>query len=535
VIGSCATMESGCSSSSPTKNGPRGVFLFLAAFSLALCLWNLGGRSFENKEYRRYAEIAWEIVARGDWILLHHQNEIYVDKPPLHFWKIALCYYAFGVGPFSARLPAALFAVGGVLLAAFLARRLTRDDETALLSGMLLLCSYGWFWWARRTRIDMEFAVLFSAAQIAAFAGTTARSAAGAGLLYAVYWFVTGLAFLDKGPVAFTCLLPVAVYFVLLLRRGELPRGHVLLFLLGLPWALLAVTPWALALGCHSGFEQYWEAFCAKKIMSRHEGPFYYLLEFPMKFFPASLILAVGLWFLRRAPASGLKIRSMTFPALWFLLYTGILHLTSVKNHRYLLPAFIPCSVFAAWVWLRASRARVGRLAAIERIWDRVLLAGACAGLAVPLGMALWLDTGLGRVVVPVALLGLLLYAGRRAIPFGSAAWCINFAVILGVIEAADTARDPVTSPVLRLYRTAEKRGLGPEDVFFARGAEPAKSLFELYSGKRWPATEPLRKLLKERPEAWIVAPDDPESLRLLKQYGRRIEKLKHNVVAFPP
>src|SRR4051812_1008925 len=44
----------------------------------------------------RYAEIPREMLARGEWIVPYLQGEPYLDKPPLLYWLVMLCYSVFG-------------------------------------------------------------------------------------------------------------------------------------------------------------------------------------------------------------------------------------------------------------------------------------------------------------------------------------------------------------------------------------------------------------------------------------------------------
>ena len=52
----------------------------------------------------RYAEIAREMLARGDWVVPHLQGEPYLDKPPLLYWLVVFSYKMFGVHDWAARL-----------------------------------------------------------------------------------------------------------------------------------------------------------------------------------------------------------------------------------------------------------------------------------------------------------------------------------------------------------------------------------------------------------------------------------------------
>ena len=56
----------------------------LAAFTLGVWVEPL------DHGYTRYATLAFEMVRSGDWIAPHLDDGLYVDKPPLVIWLIAL-------------------------------------------------------------------------------------------------------------------------------------------------------------------------------------------------------------------------------------------------------------------------------------------------------------------------------------------------------------------------------------------------------------------------------------------------------------
>jgi 4-amino-4-deoxy-L-arabinose transferase-like glycosyltransferase len=66
----------------------------------------------------RYAEMAREMFATGDWITTRLNGIKYFEKPPLQTWMNALSFAAFGLGEWQARLWTGLCGLGGVLLTA---------------------------------------------------------------------------------------------------------------------------------------------------------------------------------------------------------------------------------------------------------------------------------------------------------------------------------------------------------------------------------------------------------------------------------
>ena len=66
------------------------------------------------------AQIARNMLDRGDWVIAHLDGVPYLEKSPLIYWMIAISYRIFGVHDWAARIPVAFAAVasrlGGVSL-----------------------------------------------------------------------------------------------------------------------------------------------------------------------------------------------------------------------------------------------------------------------------------------------------------------------------------------------------------------------------------------------------------------------------------
>jgi 4-amino-4-deoxy-L-arabinose transferase-like glycosyltransferase len=105
-------------------------------FAAIAVLWfaNLGTRDLLHPDEGRYAEIAREMAATGDWVTPRLNGLKYFEKPPLQYWLTAGAYRTFGVHEWTARLwpaTAGLLAVlaigiaghalGGIALGAFAA------------------------------------------------------------------------------------------------------------------------------------------------------------------------------------------------------------------------------------------------------------------------------------------------------------------------------------------------------------------------------------------------------------------------------
>src|SRR5881628_980505 len=108
------------------RDAPVGAFLPVILL-LVVCgpifLFQLGRPGLGDPDEGRNAEAAREMAASGDWVTPRLDGVVYLDKPPAFFWAMALSFKALGVSELTARAPSALFALAGVALVGWFARR----------------------------------------------------------------------------------------------------------------------------------------------------------------------------------------------------------------------------------------------------------------------------------------------------------------------------------------------------------------------------------------------------------------------------
>ena len=105
--------------------GPsRNRLLALLAVFAVVWFCNLGYRHLIRPDEGRYAEIAREMVASGDWLTPRLNGFKYFEKPALQYWATAAALTAFGKNEWAARLWPGLTGFLGVLLVFFAGRRL---------------------------------------------------------------------------------------------------------------------------------------------------------------------------------------------------------------------------------------------------------------------------------------------------------------------------------------------------------------------------------------------------------------------------
>ncbi len=438
--------------------------LGLAVFTMFFNLW---GRAIENKDYVRYAEVAREIVEGGDWLILRYGGEYYADKPPLHFWKMAGAYELFGVNAGAARAPSAAFAVLGAVLAWFYGARVLRSRAAGMLAALMLLGSFGWFWWGRRTRIDMEFGVLVSAALVCFHLGWESGGVRRR-WWYAGFWGATGLAFLDKAWIALSGCAVVAAWVAVNAARktpGLRARFGPGAFFATLPVMLAPVAPWALGLWLHPESAAYREAFRARHITNSHEWLLFYLHALPTYLLPWSPLILFGVWRclrLRRDPA---RLRGLGFPLTWAGTMFVMLNLTSVKDHRYLLLLYVPCAIVGAWAAVQLAE-RHRALCARVVVWaDRLCGAAAAIACAAAIGTALHHGHAVAASLGTAAVLLAAFLLFRRWAPLPFVRFCASVIIVLHAFEAIDVSRNEQACPRLRTANALRAKGLSGETV----------------------------------------------------------------------
>ncbi len=327
-----------------TTSAILGFVILFALFSL---FFNLGGRAFENRDHLRFAEVAREIIETGDWVMMRLGGDIYVHKPPLHFWNIAVSFKLFGNGTFAARFPSAMFAFLGFISVLIFGLVFNRENPRAgIYSALLLISNYTYFYYARTTRLDIEYSVLFSLSLIAFYAGYETCKRNHKIIFYMLFWVFTGMAFLERGPIAFVTL-PIVLVYLLVLREKNRLGGSILIATSST--LVITILPWIIYLILHNDFVTYMDLLKNTKIMTRSEGLFYYILPFIKQFYPLSIVIIISLPLMWRWRDSIKKHSDIVFCIIWVAVYIVLIHLTVVKAARYLLPVSMPLSIIAGW------------------------------------------------------------------------------------------------------------------------------------------------------------------------------------------
>ncbi len=335
--------------------GLRTQLGLLAATGLLL-LSGLGATDLWAPDEPRYAQVAEEMRSFrhgvAGLVLLHLNDEVYTQKPPLYYWLAALFGTTSGrVGEISARLPSALAGIGCVALTLMLGRRLFSTRSAGLWGAALLVTTYRFAHWSRRAQLDVlltlfELIALLAFWQLQSDTSDARRSRRMLALLHGA----TGLALLTKGPVGLLPFLIIVIYLAWERRLRDLPSLFPL-------WGLcLSLGPPLLWLGsavalAPSGF---FSDAVLDNVLARflsgtaHIRPFYYFFyQFPIDFLPWTLLwplAAVTAARQLRRPAAEQQNkeeqRAWRFLLVWLGTMFVFFSLSSGKRGLYLLPAF---------------------------------------------------------------------------------------------------------------------------------------------------------------------------------------------------
>jgi 4-amino-4-deoxy-L-arabinose transferase-like glycosyltransferase len=197
----------------------------------------------------RYAQIASEMVASGDWVTprvwFRGDQVPYLGKPPLFFWTAALSIMVFGSTEIAVRLP----AIAAVLLLFILMFQVIKRSDGAGAAGaaVIIAATTGLVFFLSATAIvDLHLMLFVSGALFAHLACVQAGDRSRSRKLSVLTFALIAGGVLTKGPVAIVLVcLPVGVWTTLYgtwntLRAHSWRTGLLVFTILVGPWFILA-------------------------------------------------------------------------------------------------------------------------------------------------------------------------------------------------------------------------------------------------------------------------------------------------------
>jgi 4-amino-4-deoxy-L-arabinose transferase-like glycosyltransferase len=497
-----------------TRLSPRSrallEILLLVLLAAPIVLYRLGRPGLGDPDEGRNAEVAREMLESGDLITPRLNGARYLDKPPAYFWAVAASLRLFGVNELGARLPSALFALAGIALVAWFARR-HLGRRAAWLSGAALALTPLYIVFARTVIFDMLLTFCMTVSCTAAFEAMEGEGRGGR-LAGALFFAAAGVGTITKGPVALVAPLLVAAAWAgvsrepALLGRLRFGQGALIFAAIVLPWLWLAAAR-------NPGYLRY--ALVGENLQRMTSNrfdtarPFYFYAKIILPgLFPwiVFCIAAAARRLAARArgvpapggaepardaatPGPGAAGRVLPFATLWLIVLVAFFSLIASKRPSYMLPCSVPVALLLGGLFSTALREpRPGEPDAARDAARRDLAAGSLAvaalcaagslffALAGPVGLVQRLAgiqhrdvlSAPGLLSLTAAGLGLaalLLFAAGRArrplLAFASAGLVIAVMMplaraVTGYIDRARSSR-----PVSEFLATR----LGPDDA----------------------------------------------------------------------
>jgi len=332
----------------------KKIFAILALCYILFFL-SLGATSLWDPDEPRQAIMAREMMERNDFVHPYLNGREYLEKPPLYPWMIiAASKIAGKLDEFTSRVPAAISATL-LLIITFLLGRRFGDEESGLLSAIVLATNYQFLSNARESIMDMTFAFFIGLTIFFSYLSLTK----GRKWLFALSFLPAALAILTKGPAGL--VIPAGVMFICLIIRKEM-KGYILPLILGCFLSLGLASIWFFMAG-----EAYIREFILRQNITRYmnafdhmESLFYYLHKIFFNFLPWSILLPFALYHAYR--------KKLWLPLVWFIFTFLFFEFSTSKRAIYLLSCYPACALLCG-VYIRDKWPLL-----VERVGTNILL-----------------------------------------------------------------------------------------------------------------------------------------------------------------
>jgi 4-amino-4-deoxy-L-arabinose transferase-like glycosyltransferase len=346
------------------KNQILKNFVPLLIVVVPLFSLGLSNHGLWSADEPRVAEIGREMALTGNWAVPTLNQKPFLEEPPLYYGSLALAFKVFGgASDKVARIPSALFAFAGVIVAFFIANFLF-GPRVALLSGIVLATTGEYFRVAHWVIVDGALTFFVICAMGLFIVGYLSESNRKKLLCYILLYVSCILAFFTKGFIGI--VIPGLSIIVFLIAEKNLKEILKMRLWLGILIFIIMALPWFIALW-HQGGTEYLNVFLLHNHLQRflpasmagsisgsasgHHHPFYYYITgFPTSFLPWSILLIPVLYhaFSKAGKFHGASEKGRLFMKCWFFAGIIFLSVASTKRALYLMPIFAPFAMLTA-------------------------------------------------------------------------------------------------------------------------------------------------------------------------------------------
>ncbi len=307
----------------------------------ALYVYGLGTPDIDSQMEALRGIVARNMIATGDWVVPIYRGGVYLAKPPLMYWAIAVFSLPTdAVTVWTLRLPSAVATLGVAVLIVLWCRR-RGWIEVGWYSAFLFLCLPLVLEKGMRGEIQMLLTLCTCGALMAFFEGNDiAQSTRARWLWIWVAYVLVGLGVLAKGPPVMVVVFGTWLGYCVLQRwRNSLPGAHAVGFLL----SCVIVMSWAWPLIQSVGWDSALRSLrleAVDRIVTAppgNEEPFYfYVVSLALAALPAVVMIP----FVRLQQFGNAALPSMRFLICWVVIPLVLFSLAAHKESRYLLPIY---------------------------------------------------------------------------------------------------------------------------------------------------------------------------------------------------
>jgi 4-amino-4-deoxy-L-arabinose transferase-like glycosyltransferase len=294
-------------------DAPRSQHWFwLVFFSLTIFVYLFRLTApFVGPDEARYAEVAREMLQRGDWVTPTLGGFNWFEKPALLYWFEIVSYHIFGINEFAARLGPALCGLGTVFSLWLIGRRAFPKTEFANWLALIAASTLGLIVFSRGASFDIV--ITFSIT--ASLAGFTIYDLSERRRLLPLFcfFFFIGVSLLAKGLIGLIFPITIVGLYQVFVRKWPDRRLLGSAFW-GIPLVFLVAATWYLPMYHRHGYQfidefiiqQHFQRFTSNKY--QHPQPFiFFFWVLPLMTIPWLPFFFYALW----------NAAAKTIPAKW--------------------------------------------------------------------------------------------------------------------------------------------------------------------------------------------------------------------------
>ncbi|WFB34478.1 glycosyltransferase family 39 protein [Kiritimatiellota bacterium B12222] len=286
-----------------------------------------------------------EMIEDHSYWTLRLNDEVRLQKPPLIYWFMTLCYQTLGIHLWSARLVGVLSGAGMATITALFHQRLFK--RSGFWAGIAVLATAGVAVEGRRAMLDMPLGFFSLLCVYLALAAYQDRKH----YLYACSGIALAAATLSKGPQSLLFAVPALLIAYALLPQKPSGKSLILPAILFSTCFLVLTVPWPLSMRIlHADFIAELETQIVGNRLSKVsiKSPFNALGGAMLLVFPWSFILLTGLFISFKKTTENKRNHKALWLSLWLM--SSILPFFFMRSfERYMIP-ILPCaSMIIVW------------------------------------------------------------------------------------------------------------------------------------------------------------------------------------------